>query len=100
MVSMNLKNGNICVGNINLRKPNPFLFLNFFFVFILLKVRSSRSFLDFLGIFSYKYEIYKYIFCTEITKGLFDEIPISISYQISELLSVQVGALFVQENLC
>ena len=175
MVSMNGKKWNIGVGNINLKKPNLFLFLNFFVVFISLKVGSSLSFLDFLGIFSYKYERYKYryikyeqrsfslttqihwspkyqkipkvsrnsktkiyckrfffdatphftciyvgvffsmakrhfwlywaskwwiIFCTEITKDLFGEIPISIAYQISELLSVKVGALFLQENLC
>ena len=64
------------------------------------KLGLHVSFLDFLGIFTYKYEIYKDIFCTEITKDLFDEIPVSISYQISELLSVKVGELFVQENLC
>ena len=57
---MNGKKWNIDVGNINLKKPNIFLFLNFFVVFISLKVRSSLSFLDFLGIFSYKYERYKY----------------------------------------
>ena len=47
-------------GNINLKKPNPFLFLNFFFVFVSFKVRSLRQLLDFLGTFSYKSERYKY----------------------------------------
>ena len=40
------------------------------------------------------------MFSKEITKDLFGEIPISIAYQISALLSIKVGALFVQENLC
>ena len=48
------------LGNINLKKPNLFLFLNFFFVFVSFKVRSLRQFLDFLGTFSYKSERYKY----------------------------------------
>ena len=47
-------------GNINLKEPNLFLFLNFFFVFVSFKVRSLRQFLDFLGTFSYKSERYKY----------------------------------------
>ena len=32
-------------------------------------------------------------------KDLFGEIPISIAYQILKLISVKVGALFVEENL-
>ena len=47
-------------GNINLKEPNLFLFLNFFFVFVSFKVRSLRQFLDFLVTFSYKTEKYKY----------------------------------------
>ena len=47
-------------GNINLKKPNLVLFLNFFFVFVSFKVRSLRQFLDFLGTFSYKSERGKY----------------------------------------
>ena len=47
-------------GNISLKEPNLFLFLNFFFVFVSFKVRSLRQFLDFLVTFSYKTEKYKY----------------------------------------
>ena len=57
---MNGKKGNIGVENINLKKPNHFLFLNFFFVFISLRVRSSRQFFRFFRYFLYKYEKYKY----------------------------------------
>ena len=46
-------------GNINLKEPNLFLFLNFFYVFVSFKVRSLHQFLDFLGTFSYKLERYK-----------------------------------------
>ena len=47
-------------GNINLKEPNLFFFLNFFFVFVSFKVRYLRQFLDFLVTFSYKSEKYKY----------------------------------------
>ena len=46
-------------GNVNLKEPNLFLFLNFFYVFVSFKVRSLHQFLDFLGTFSYKLERYK-----------------------------------------
>ena len=47
-------------GNINLKEPNLFLFLNFFFAFVSFKVRSLLQFLDLLVTFSYKSEKYKY----------------------------------------
>ena len=59
MVNINGKKANIGFGNISLKEPNLFFFF-FLFVFISLKVRSSRQFLEFFGVSSYKYERYKY----------------------------------------
>ena len=62
-------------GNINLKEPNLFLFLNFFFVFLSFKVRSLRQFSDFLGTFSYKSERCK---CKYIK---YEQRPISLIFQ-------------------